>query len=72
METQKVTISVPRVLQELIRSNNMLLQRYQQELSQVVMNSNQELMHILGLNPDEGWSLDIDNMVYIKKEHTTE
>jgi hypothetical protein len=29
------------------------------------------MMRLLGLNPNDGWRLDMEQMVYIKQEQTT-
>jgi hypothetical protein len=68
--TEKTTIPVPIALKELINSNNTLLLQYQQELSKKVISANIEIMEILGLNPVDGWRLDMDNFVYVKQELT--
>lgn len=62
------TVPVPTALKELILSNNLLLNQYQQELTRKVVSSNLEMMQLLGLNPEDGWILDADKMVYTKQE----
>ena len=59
-------VPVPTALKELIVSNNILLQNYQKELTNKVMMANMELMDMLGLNPDDGWKIDMQKMVYVK------
>ena len=59
-------IPIPTALKELIVSNNILLQNYQKELTNKVMVANMELMDMLGLNPDDGWKIDMQKMVYVK------
>jgi hypothetical protein len=67
------SIPVPIVLKELIISNNELLTNYQRELSKKVISANIEMMQLLGLNPEDGWQLDMQEMVYIKHvENSTE
>jgi hypothetical protein len=68
---EKTSIPVPVVLRELINSNNALLNQYQQELTKKVISANLEMMQLLGLNPEEGWRLDTDQMMYIKQENDT-
>ena len=70
MPEQK-SIPVPTALKELIASNNLLLTQYQNELTKKVISANIEMMEILGLNPDEGWRLDTEQMVYIKQDTPT-
>lgn len=62
------TVPVPYAMQRLIESNNQLLRQYQAELTNKVAEANEQMMSILGLNPDEGWKLDLDTMSYIKAE----
>ena len=59
---------VPIALKELILSNNMLLTQYQQELTKKVIAANTEMMQLLNLNPNDGWRLDTDQMVYVKRD----
>jgi len=67
---EKTSMPIPVVLRELIMSNNTLLKQYQQELTQKVITANMEMMSLLGLDPNDGWRLDLDNMVYTKQELT--
>lgn len=67
---EKTSMPIPMVLRELIMSNNTLLKQYQHELTQKVVTANMEMMTLLGLDPKEGWVLDLDNMVYTKQEPT--
>jgi hypothetical protein len=62
------TVPVPYALQRLIESNNQLLRQYQAELTNKVVEANEQMMQILGLNPADGWRLDADTMSYIKAE----
>ena len=62
------SIPVPIALKELIASNNELLANYQKELTTKVISANIEIMQLLGLNPDDGWRLDMEQMVYIKQD----
>ena len=66
------SIPVPIALKELIASNNELLANYQKELTTKVISANIEIMQLLGLNPDDGWRLDMEQMVYIKQEQIQE
>jgi len=52
-------------------SNNLLLQQYQEQLTSKVIAANLEMMQLLGLNPSDGWKLDMETMMYIKQEHDT-
>jgi hypothetical protein len=70
MQEQK-QVPVPTALKELILSNNLLLQQYQEQLTSKVIAANLEMMQLLGLNPSDGWKLDMETMMYIKQEHDT-
>ena len=70
METK--SIPAPEAIKQLIISNNTLLQNYQQELTARVNVANREMMQLLGLDPQDGWKLDIDTMSYIKEEYTSQ
>lgn len=65
------SIPVPIALKELIVSNNELLANYQKELTTKVISANLEMMQLLGLNPDDGWRLDMEQMVYIKQDQNS-
>lgn len=67
---QPTSIPVPTALRELIISSNQLLQNYQQELSNRVVLANREMMAMLGLNPQDGWQLDVATMTYVKGQPT--
>ena len=62
------TVPIPVTLRFLIESNNQLLKSYQQELSAQVVAANKECMQFLGLDPDEGWVLDMNTFTYVKKD----
>jgi hypothetical protein len=62
------TVPVPLALRQLIESNNQLLKQYQNDLTGKVMVANEEMMRILGLDPNEGWRLDVDTFTYVKIE----
>lgn len=68
--TEQTKVQVPVVLKELINSNNTLLNQYQQELTKKVIAANIEMMELLNLNPNDGWRLDMDNLVYVKQDPT--
>jgi hypothetical protein len=65
--SEPVTVPVPSAVRELIISNNQLLRNYQQELSDRVVMANMEMMRMMGLDPQEGWKLDVEKMVYTKE-----
>lgn len=68
---EQIQVPVPTALKELILSNNLLLQQYQEQLTSKVIAANLEMMQLLGLNPSDGWKLDMETMMYIKQEHDT-
>lgn len=65
--TEPVTVPAPSAIRELIISNNQLLQNYQQELTNKVIMANLEMMRMMGLDPQDGWKLDMEKMVYTKE-----
>ena len=65
---EPTSIPVPIALKELILSNNTLLTQYQQDLTKKVIAANMEMMELLNLNPNDGWRLDTDQMVYVKQD----
>lgn len=65
--SDQTSIPVPTALKELIISNNILLNQYQQELTKKVITANIEIMQLLQLDPNDGWRLDTENMVYVKQ-----
>lgn len=74
--TNEVTLTVPTALQYLIRSNNQLLKTYQEQLLQEIQEANIQMMQLLRIDPEIGWKLDIERMVYVRpkteEEHATE
>lgn len=64
------SIPVPLALKELILSNNELLKQYQYELTNKVLLANDEMMRVLGLNPEDGWKIDMNTFTYVKVENT--
>ena len=63
---KEVTLAVPLALQQLVRSNNTLLKTYQKQLMDELEEANIQMMRILQLNPDAGWLLDMERMVYTR------
>lgn len=63
-------VAVPKSLRSLILSNNELLQRYQAELQSIVLEANEEMMRILGLDAEDGWRLNMDTMEYVRVNQT--
>ena len=68
MNTKQVTVEVPLALQNLIKANNTLLKTYQSQLMQEIQEANMQMMHMLQIDPVNGWRLDMDNMAYVRVE----
>lgn len=66
------SMPIPLALKELILSNNELLKKYQQELTNKVLLANEEMMRMLGLNPLDGWKIDMSTFTYVKIEGTND
>lgn len=62
-------IKVPIALKLLIQKNNELLRQMQIDLEDQVISANEEIMNIMGLDPRDGWRLDMSNMVYVKQQN---
>lgn len=60
------TIEVPLALQQLIVKNNEVLRATQIKLLREIEDANSQMMAILKLDPDTGWRLDMERMVYTK------
>lgn len=69
---EQITMEVPLALQQLIVANNERLQEYKNDLMQQVQEANIQMMQILKLDPAQGWRLDVNRMVYVKLEESTE
>lgn len=69
---QPTSIALPIALKELIISNNELLKKHQEELTNKVISANEEMMKLMGLRSEDGWRLDISRMMYIKEIKNTE
>lgn len=65
---KQVMVSLPIALRSLIQKNNELLRRYQASLVEEIQEANIQMMQILNLDPNDGWRLDMDNMVYVRPE----
>ena len=63
---QPQMVPVPSAIKSLIESNNKLLQKYQEELQAQVLSANIEVMMLMGLDPNDGWRMDVEAMTYVK------
>jgi hypothetical protein len=70
--TEVKSVPVPEAIKQLITNSNTLLQNYQLELTTKVQVANKEMMDILGLDPCDGWRLDISTMTYIKQQEPSQ
>jgi TRAP-type mannitol/chloroaromatic compound transport system substrate-binding protein len=68
----EITMEVPIALEQLIKSNNKLLKDYQAVLWKQVEDANAQMMQILRLDSSAGWRLDVDRMVYVRIEETSD
>ncbi len=59
-------MDVPIALAQLILNNNEALKKYQSQLMQQIKLANEQMMQILKLDPEEGWQLDMERMVYVR------
>jgi len=57
---------IPVVLSRLVDLSNRMLQDYQQKLYADIETSAVDLMKVLGLNPEDGWRLDLERKKFIK------
>jgi hypothetical protein len=57
---------VPLAIRQLVEVYNTRLREYQQKSLQEIQDANIELMLMMGLNPQDGWRLDMESMKYIK------
>lgn len=65
-QPQVTEAPVPLVVRQLIELHNTRIREYQQKSLQEIQDANIELMIMMGLNPQDGWRLDMENMKYVK------
>jgi hypothetical protein len=61
-------IKVPKALQHLIQSHNEKLQMIQRQLVKEIHEANEEIMLGMGLDPKDGWRIDMEKMEYVQEE----
>jgi hypothetical protein len=66
MSEQEQVIPVPEVMRQLIQHQNNILNKHQQKMFDELGVANVELMKIMGLDPIEGWQLDLNRLAYIR------
>lgn len=57
---------VPLAIRQLIELHNTRMREYQQQSLRELESASLELMLMLGLNPQDGWRLDMESMKYVK------
>lgn len=63
---KETTMEVPLALAQLIINNNESLKKYQAQMFQQIKDANEQMMHILKLDSEIGWRLDMERMLYVK------
>lgn len=66
--SEQVTVSIPIALKNMIINSNKELKQMQERLINEIEEANLQMMEILKLSPEEGWRLDMDNMVYARPQ----
>jgi len=66
MSEEATEAPLPLAIQQLIELHNIRIREYQQKSLQEIQEASIELMLMMGLNPKDGWRLDMDNMKYVK------
>lgn len=69
---QEITIEAPLALRYLIEANNQLLNDYQKKLLAEIQEAVLQMMSILNIDAKSGWKFDMERMVYIKTQTSTE
>ena len=67
MLSEEVTeVPVPLAIRQLAELYNNKIKEYQQVALNEIQTSSLELMTLMGLNPSDGWRLDLDNLKFVK------
>ena len=67
MNKDEVTeVPVPLAIRQLAELHNNKIKEYQQVALNEIQTSSLELMTLMGLNPSDGWRLDLDNLKFVK------
>ena len=67
MNKDEVTeVPVPLAIRQLAELYNNKIKEYQQVALNEIQTSSLELMTLMGLNPSDGWRLDLDNLKFVK------
>jgi hypothetical protein len=59
-------VPVPLAIRQLVELHNVRIREYQQKSLQEIQDANVELMTMMGLLPQQGWRLDMENMKYVR------
>lgn len=66
MSEETNEIQLPLAVRQLIQMHNERVREYQQTALLEIQRASVEIMGILGLKPEDGWRLDIENMKFVK------
>ncbi len=66
------TIKCPKALQHMVDLSNQRLKELQQTYTVQILEAAQELMTLLNISPEDGWTLDLDNMMFIRNIESDE
>lgn len=67
IEQKEITEApIPLAIRQLIELHNIRIREHQQKSLQEVQEASIELMLMMGLNPQDGWRLDMDTLKYVK------
>lgn len=65
-------IAVPKALVAMLNSSNSRINELKRRLWADFQDANEEMMQLLKLDPEDGWRLDLERLVYIKSEQPPE
>jgi len=61
------TIKCPKSLQYMVEQSNQRLKEMQDTFTSQIIEATQELMEILNISSQDGWKVDLDNMVFVRE-----
>jgi len=65
-------IAVPKALIAMLNSSNARINDLKRRMWADFQDANEEMMKLLQLDPEAGWRLDLERLVYIKSEQPPE
>lgn len=68
MQPKPTVVPFPLTLKTLVESNNEILRLYQRTLTDQIILAGEDSMRMLGLPMEEGWTLDLGKMAFVKTE----